>query len=294
MNSPRPLLGIWISLVLPLLLGLGACATEQPRVAEATSYTIGSYSDPEVTNVVTRMANERVLFVFDIDSTLLAFPREQFVGSDHWYQWQTELPEDSPRKIRCVFEMQAIAYRLQQMVATENGRSTEFVRALQDEGIDVIALTARGHDVRHATERELSRNGFDFSRSSPAGHPGLPSVYKPLKGPEMPSPRDASYQNGIGMLAGQNKGAMLDDLLKRLDVGDNYNYIVFFDDSEKNVKAVLDWFSEHRITTLVFHYQGDAAKFPGQDIDETDKETAALLDAFAVFDSEARCLPTGR
>jgi hypothetical protein len=294
MNSPCPSPSAWLGLSLVLSLVLGACATEQPRVAASTSYTIISFSDPEVTNVVARMANERVLYVFDIDSTLLAFPRNQFVGSDHWYQWQSELPQESPRKIHCVFEMQAIAYRLQSMVATENGLSAGFVRALQDEGFDVIALTARGHDVRHATERELSRNGFDFSRSSPAGHPGLPTVYTPPQSPEVPSPRDASYQNGIGMLAGQSKGAMLGDLLERLNIGDLYNYIVFFDDSEKNVKAVMDWYDGQKVTALVFHYQGDAAKFPGQDIDETDKETAALIDAFAVFDSEARCLPKGR
>ena len=293
LDSPRLVPRSWIGPVLALLLGLGACATEQPQVTPSTSYTIGSFSDPEVSNVVTRMANERALYVFDIDSTLLAFPREQFVGSDHWYQWQSELPQESPRKIHCVFEMQAIAYRLQPMIATENGLSAGFVRALQDQGFDVIALTARGHDVRHATERELSRNGFDFSRSSPGGHPGLPSVYRPQEGPNVSSPRDTSYQNGIGMLAGQNKGAMLGDLLERLEVDDLYDYIVFFDDNERNVKAVVDWYSGQSTTALVFHYQGDAARPPGHDIDETDKETAALLDVFAVFDSEVRCLPEG-
>ncbi|MDH5618642.1 MAG: hypothetical protein OEZ11_08370, partial [Gammaproteobacteria bacterium] len=69
--------------------------------------------------------------------------------------------------------------------------------------------------------------------------------------------------------------------------------IVFFDDNERNVKAVVDWYSGQSTTALVFHYQGDAARPPGHDIDETDKETAALLDVFAVFDSEVRCLPEG-
>ena len=293
MHSPRPASISRLGLAIALLLALGACATGQPQVTPSTSYRIGSFADPAVTELVARMANERVLYVFDIDSTLLAFPEEQFVGSDHWYQWQSELPQASPRKIHCVFEMQAIAYRLQAMIATEEGLSAEFVSALQDQGSDVIALTARGHDVRYATERELARNGFDFSRSLPAGHPGLPGVYRPPEGPGVASPRETSYQNGIGMLAGQNKGAMLGDLLERLRVDDRYDYIVFFDDSEKNVKAVLDWYSTKRTTALVFHYQGVAAMAPGHDIDETDRETAALLDVFAAFDSEARCLPEG-
>ena len=236
------------------------------------------------------MSDQRVLFVFDVDNTLLTFPKEQFVGSDHWYQWQRDLPDSSPRKIHCVFEMQAIAFHLQAMDATEDGYSARFVRSLQDEGFDVIGWTARGHDVRPATERELARNGFDFARSSPRGHPGLPAAYVPSKSREIPAPREASFQNGLGMLAGQHKGAMLGDLLARLDVGRHYDTVVFFDDVEKNVRAVADWFDGRRIAAHAFHYQGEAASFPGHDADVTDAETAALLGVFAAFDREAQCL----
>lgn len=293
MNSLRLLPSVRSVLLLVLLFGLGACAIEKPRLAASVSYAIESFSDPEVKNVVARLANERVLYVFDIDSTLLTFPTEQFVGSDHWYQWQSELPDESPQKIRCVFEMQAIAYLLQPMVPTDDGFSKEFVRALQDDGHDVIALTARGHDVRHATERELARNGLDFSQSTPAGHPGLPSAYIPSKSPEVPSPRFASFQNGVGMVAGQHKGAMLGDLLTRLGADDLYDYIVFFDDGEKNVKGMTNWFTGHRVSTLTFHFQGDAAKFSGHDLDDTDGETQALLGVFEAFGSAERCVSKG-
>ena len=284
----------WAGLLLFLLSGLNACATQESRSNASASYTITSYSDPLVAQVVSRLADERVLYVFDIDSTLLAFPTEQFVGSDHWYQWQIALPRESPRKISCVFEMQAIAYRLQPMIATEDGRSAAFVKALQDDGHDVIALTARGHDVRYATERELARNGFDFSRSTPAGHPGVPSAYTPPKNLKLSHPREASFQNGVGMVAGQDKGAMLGDLLSRLGAVELYDYIVFFDDSDKNVKAVTDWFSQHRISTVTFHFQGEAARFPGHDVGQTDAETDVLLEVFEAFDNEARCLPEGQ
>ncbi len=117
------------------------------------------------------------------------------------------------------------------------------------------------------------------------------SAYIPSKSPEVPSPREASFQNGVGMLAGQNNGAMLGDLLARLSVDELYDYVVFFDDGEKNVSAVTDWFSEHRIATVSFLYQGEATKFPGHDLERTDSETAALLGVFEAFDGEELCAP---
>lgn len=273
---------------------LWGCAIGARQAVPGESVAIVSFADPEVEKVLADVSDQRALFVFDVDNTLLAFPTEQFVGSDHWYQWQRDLPDSSPRKINCVFEMQAIAFRLQAMEATEDGYSARFVRSLQDRGFDVIGLTARGHDVRSVTERELARNGFDFARSSPRGHPGIPAAYVPSKSREIPAPREASFQNGLVMAAGQHKGAMLGDLLTRLDIGKHYDAVVFFDDVEKNVRAVADWFDGRRIAAHAFHYQGEAASFQGHDPDVTDAETAALLGVFAVFDREAQCLRPAR
>ena len=282
-----------IGLRLILLVGLGACGTQDLQIGAGESYTITSYSDPAIEKVLSRMSGERVLYVFDIDSTLLEYPKTQFVGSDHWYQWQSDLPKDSPQKIYCLLEMQAIANHLQPMIATEDGLSASLVGAIQGGGHDVIALTARGYDVRFATERELLRNGFNFSESAPAGHSGITGTYSPAENHEIPHPRDASFQNGVGMVAGQHKGAMLGDLISRLAAENLYDYIVFFDDGEENVKAVTDWFANHRITSLTFHYQGDATRFPGHELEQTQAETKALLSVFEVFGAETRCVSAG-
>ena len=136
---------------------------------EGEYHEINSFSEPVVLRVVDQLKDKRVLFVFDIDNTLLVFPNTQFTGSDQWYKWQESLPVDSQQKVNCVFEMQTIAYRLQFLKGTEEGESAEFVRSLQESGKDVIALTARNHDLRAVTERELTRNGVSL-------HPKLPQV----------------------------------------------------------------------------------------------------------------------
>lgn len=276
-----------------LIVGLlGACAAKPDNFIGHQAdefYEINSFADSAVSSAIERTKDKRALFVFDIDNTLLAFPDHQFVGSDQWYQWQRDLPSGSPRKIHCVFEMQAIAYRLQRLIATEKGKSAEFVRSLQQSGKDVIAVTARGHDVRAATERELGRNGFDFSLSLPGGHIGFVESFVPPPNSVLPSPRAADYQNGVAMLAGQNKGYLLADVLSRIGLGDSYDYVVFFDDNPKNTTAVFDWFSMDRISALVFLYNGVNVDLTQYDLNVAEQETDMLLRVFGAFDRAQEC-----
>ncbi len=272
---------------LPILLAGCALTSGDPTPNEY--YEIDSFSDPIVLSVVERMKGRQVLFVFDIDNTLLKFPHHQFVGSDQWYQWQNELPNESPRKVHCVFEMQAIGYRLQNLIETEHGISSAFVESLQRSGRDVIALTARGYDVRAATEKELLRNGFDFSQSLPGGNLGIIGTYLPQANSFLPNPRKVSYLNGVAMVAGQNKGYMIRDLISRLKMEDIYDVVVFFDDNPKNTTAVREWFSTDPLSSVVFLYQGVNVDLDQYDLDVADAEKDVLLQAFGVFDRRQEC-----
>jgi hypothetical protein len=275
--------------MLSLVFACAGCGANPNGPAEPEYHSIESFSEPSVQEVVSRMAGMRTLFVFDIDNTLLKFPEGRFVGSDQWYRWQEGLPDSSPRKIHCVLDMQSIAYKLQKLVATDDGNSTRLVRKLQSNGFDVLALTARSSDVRFATERELSRNGFDFSRSGPGELLGLLGTYRPGPSPDLPHPRPASYQDGIAMLAGQDKGVMLRDLLSRLDAIKSYDYVVFFDDMQENVEAVGRALSSGSITPVLFRYVGVDTDVHQYDMREVDQDSDVLLRVFDIFGRRNEC-----
>ena len=135
---------------------------ETANLADVTSDTL---------QLARQLGSQNVLMVFDIDNTLLAM--EQGLGSDQWYEWQKELSNDdrcNPANVGNRFAAQGAIYFASAMRPTQMDASTQ-VRAIQEQGIPVIALTSRGQDYRLQTFRELRRNGFDFTFSGigPAG-----------------------------------------------------------------------------------------------------------------------------
>lgn len=251
--------------------------------------TIQSYLDPQVRALTRELPPDATLFVFDIDNTLLESPPGQFVGSDQWYKWQTNLDKESPRKVDCVLQFQGAAYYMAHLNATEDGASTKYVNSVQQGGFDVLALTARSPQFRASTERELEANGFDFAKSLPAGHSGFPGTYTPDATDLIEKPRAASYQQGIAMLAGQHKGAALTDLLSRLGAGGKYHYIVFFDDDEKNTNAMYESLARSGVSGTIFLYKAVDIGVDQYDLSVTEANQAAVLTAFGVFSRRTDC-----
>lgn len=242
-----------------------------------------SFKSSEVREVVEKHAGERTLYVFDIDNTLLQNPAGQFLGSAQWYDWQKDLPDGAREKVQCLLDMQGIAYNMTHMEGTEQGYASTLVAKLQSSGIDIIALTARGPDFRYPTERELMDNGMDFSKSMPNDFAGYPGSYLPARSPEISKPRNASYQNGVVMLAGQHKGAGLIDILDRIGAGQSYDTIVFFDDDEKNIKNMMASFTKDPRTAIVFHYQAVDRSFDQTQIAAAVQAQQLLENAYAQF-----------
>jgi hypothetical protein len=254
-----------------------------------TLYSVSSFKDSDVLNAVKNMEDERVLYVFDIDNTTLTHPKGQFIGSDQWYHWQENLSDGDHKKVKCRLQMQGVAYYMAQLESTEMGFSALLIDQLQTSGKPVIALTARSPQFRYPTERELRRNGIDFSKSLPNGHPGLPSYYYPMVSVQTPKPRNASYQNGIAMLAGQHKGAMLVDLINRIGATDSFDYVVFFDDRIKNAAAMMDSFVADSRTALVFHYQAVDTDLSQYDLEKAIQGQEKIDSAFRVFQRSEGC-----
>ncbi len=182
----------------------------------------------------TQFGPQNVLLVVDIDNTLLAM--DEPLGSEQWFDWQVYLLKNEPHSPQLVansfqgiLDVQGRLYNLGSMHPPQPDLPS-IVAALQDRGVPAIVLTSRGDDFRPATERELTRNGFDFARSALPTRDEIDSLYMPydptrpaaagisareISTLKLDSPKPVSYLNGIMMTSGQHKGIMLVTLLHR-------------------------------------------------------------------------------
>jgi len=235
----------------------------------------------DVADVVDHYADqygaEHVLLVVDIDNTLLAM--NQPLGSDQWFIWQENLLKTHPHSPYLVadsfeglLKAQGLMYELG-LMHTPQRDAPAVVARLQDRGINTLVLTSRGHEFRDATERELSRNGFDFNRSALAVKEVPGGVYMPydLTDPaaagitpeeaeaiQLKEPKLVSYAGGIYMTAGQHKGLMLLVLLHH--AVPEIKAIVYVDDHQKHVERVFQCASGRHIDTTAFRYHREDSR----------------------------------
>jgi hypothetical protein len=228
-----------------------------------------------VSAAVTRYANavgpKRVLLVLDIDNTLLAMNHD--LGSDQWFEWQRYLLDRQPSSDDLVvdsfeelLETQGLLYNLGQMHPPQRDLPTLMSR-LQGRGIHTLVLTSRGPEFRAATERELRRNGYDFSstalsvRNLPGGtylpydlddleRDGLTQQDATAFG--LGEPKPVTYENGIYMTAGQPKGAMLLAILHYADT--DIRAVVYADDHIRHVAYVFAAVAGRGDEISGFHY----------------------------------------
>ena len=235
----------------------------------------------DVASAVARYADEfgpeRVLLVLDIDNTLLAM--NQDLGSDQWFEWQKHLLDHEPRsqhlvadKFEGLLEAQGLLYNLGRMHPPQPDLP-RIINRLQTRGIHTLVLTSRGDEFRIATQRELERNGYDFSATALPVE-GLPrGTYLPydlenLEGDGLDKkdvaafgltePRPVSYENGIYMTAGQPKGAMLLAILHYADL--DIRAIVYADDHIRHVAYVFAAAAGRNREITAIHYTREDAR----------------------------------
>lgn len=244
---------------------------------------------------------EKVLLVFDIDNTLLAM--KQDISSDQWFNWQRNLPQDDPRSVGDFEELlrvQGLLYSICSMRTTEPVRQPEVVRQLQLAGFTTLLLTSRGYQVRDATRRELLANGYNFRKTTMAPQDGFAGPYFPYevsriresgitpdeaeqwladsRNPgQLKKPREVSYSEGVYMVAGQNKGAMLRMLLQKSGHVDHYQHIVFVDDNSKNTKDVRDAFANQPVNVVTIRYAREDANVRRFNEDKNCEKQCATL-----------------
>jgi hypothetical protein len=113
----------------------------------------------------------------------------------------------------------------------------QLVQRIQDAGLKVVVLTARGPECRSHTFMDLRNNGFDFTAQAWPPVEGYPEPFL-LAGGNRP----VVYEDGVFFTAGQNKGLMLKALLEK--AGDPQPIlIVMADQSRESLNDVMKAFS---------------------------------------------------
>jgi len=197
-----------------------------------------------------------VLVVFDFDNTLMAMNND--LGSDQWYVWQSDVIKNGDKKQAMasdrneLFELHYKLFALGDMHAVEN-ETANVVKKIQELKIRTLILTSRGSEFRTDTEMELKRGGMDFSLTAPGPQGGYAFQFLP-EGVE--NARPVSYQNGIFMGSGQNKGLLLQALIKK--TGGTFKSVVVVDDTLKNIENIESVYKDDNSVTLFYYTHEDA------------------------------------
>ena len=195
-----------------------------------------------------RLDHDELLVIFDLDNTLLAM--EQDLGSNQWYDWQSDLQDDdpcNPMVVTNTLAVQGALYTASAMRLTQDDAPNQ-VRTLQESGLKVFILTSRGPGYRFQTLRELRRNGFSFYSSAIGPPGGYAEEFLPAGGS-----RNARYEDGVFMTAGQNKGDMLKALLDKTQTKAP-SVVLMADDSLKNLENVIEAFEGSQTSILAYRY----------------------------------------
>lgn len=269
-----------LKFVLFAVLFVSACATDLQTIPSSQSIQHMDKATADLVEVsadaialAEQVGKDHVLVVFDIDNTLLAM--EQGLGADQWYDWQKDLANNdqcNPQNVGNRFAVQGALYFASAMRLTQDDAARQ-VKAIQDTGMPVIALTSRGMDYRLQTFRELRRNGYNFSHSAIGPPGGYEEPFMPVEGGRM-----SRYEDGVFMTAGQHKGQMLYALLHKTGAS-LPTVIIMVDDKQKNLDAVKETFVALDVPIHAWRYAGEDENVAGFNPEKAHAEWQSIEDA---------------
>lgn len=286
-----------LTIALSLLAASVMAAVRPPLPAEGY-YTTGDLKTPAELALSDQAAKKRILFVVDIDDTILTMPQD--VGSEAWLSARMdEIRRATPTGQTPVFDPlyfeQGLWYQVVNMQPTQPD-GPAVISDLQGSGIDVYALTARDPNLRGQTERALTRAGYDLSKAPDCAKPlcvrrgrlrdsEIRPAVSGLKLPIAEKPyRDVTVQDGVMMVAGQDKGIML--LLLAASLG-RYDAIYFVDDTQRNIDNVVRAAKLSKTPIYAWRYTGVLPKVEAL---HNDKARIHAADAVAAATLTVMCL----
>ena len=258
-----------VFLGLMLLVASGFVFAQAKEYDDIQKYTGENSFSSIVDNVIAEATKQygnwqtaapHVLIVLDVDNTLLTMP--QFLGGVAWFNWQeTLLGTTNPQHVAKNFTNLLLAQRLlfvMNKMALTDAYIPNTLSIYARSGIHIIIDSARGPEYSSLTDHQL----MDARIVGKGGNSTLFAQYG-LKDPNYNSTtysaelsckdangktftRPVSYVNGALYLSGQDKGVGLEclqDALGYANVSDpskrQYTYIIFMDDLQKNLRAVM-------------------------------------------------------
>jgi hypothetical protein len=225
-----------------------------------------------------------VLLACDLDNTLLSM--DQDLGSDQWFEWQSFLLSADPKSRYLVaddfpglLEVQGLLFAALRSHPTQADLPRR-IADIQRLGVATMIVTARGQEFRSATESELTRNGYDFSKTCPElrEQPKATDVaatvqFVPYESEAITAsgltvdeqtrwhllqqPREVSYGEGVYMVAGQHKGAMLAVFLH--EATRTYKAVVYVDQG-RQVRRVYEALAPRGYDVTAIDYQREDAR----------------------------------
>ncbi|TQV76726.1 DUF2608 domain-containing protein [Aliikangiella marina] len=265
--------------------------------ASAKSTIIDEVTDLAEIGILAKQDNAKVgktLIVFDIDDTLLE--ANHFVGSDKWYNWQKGRasfdPKGQPVTINpseeygCISSLLSTFFELGSTHLTQ-ANTVEIVNSLR--AFDLIMLTARTTSYRIPTERELSRFKLDFSDEHLL-EKNVGMIFDLNDGRRTAK---VTYQNGVVLSSGLNKGLVLAEVLSRANK--QYDYIYFIDDSRKNIKLMHEAWQNKGALVRNLHYTRVDKSISQSEITQSN-EIKQQLDEFiqTAYPERAKIFAEGR
>ncbi len=210
--------------------------------------------------------NKDTLVIFDICNTIATKPTD--LNSDQWVDASIKRKMQEGLSSRDALDAVLPIYHQVQvrtwLIPVEQ-ETVSVVKDLQEKGLTVIALTARGVYLAYRTFEQLEQLGIYFSKSCPQ------KIAAPYG-----APQPALYLEGIIFCGGMNKGDVLLHWLNQMDY--TPQKIIFVDDKLKNINSVEQ---AMRTTTSPFigiRYGHLDERVKNIDLTQTDKEYEQFLE----------------
>ena len=226
-----------------LVVLLSACAGQAVRPSATPESEVRASHDLADIAPALAESTKRTLLVLDIDDTLLT--SDGFFGSDKWYEWQKTLPASDPGKVPCLFDVISLNYETGGQRATQPD-GPALVNAVQ---VDKLLLTSRNPLYRGGTLRTLRDAGYALP--APLAGQADGSSWDFRKAPDA-APVRITYDQGVFMTTGQDKGLALLALLQRLHT--RYDRVVLVDDGKKNIDNMQNALRKAGVDYLGLHY----------------------------------------
>jgi hypothetical protein len=243
-----------------------------PPTLAAIDGTLKSFNDLAATvrDLTLQSTPSETLVIFDFDDTLLT--TEGILGSEAWFNWQAQILKDAPNSTLLVSKNFSGLLKAQNTILAVAAHKPvepslkDDIESLQKDKYFTMVMTSRGPEERSLTQRELKRNGIDFSTQAPRLRlrqtcEVLPydlekteaiGISQDLKAKlKMKVAKKICYENGLFFTEGQHRGVMLKFFTTHIARAvKNIIFINNFSKPLEDLKAAFENSSDLKIITL--------------------------------------------